>query len=927
MFKRTKLSASLLIAFGGAVASTAAIAQQALERVEITGSSIRRVESEGALPVQVIKREDIEKTGATSITDLLQKLPGIQNATTEAASVGGGGGGFAGVSIHNIGETRTLVLLNGRRLAQFGGQTLTGFGAAIDLNTLPLASIDRVEILTDGASALYGSDAVAGVVNFITKRKSTTGDITLGISDTDEGGAKERRASFTKGFGDFDADGFNVVLSASIDKRDPLNGPQRDVSKSGRIDFSKDGKRYRAFLGSPSASPGNATINGEFRNPYFELNGECAPGTVPVLQPSGNTSCYFDFVAALEIYPERERKNLMVSATKKLGDNHELYADFLMANTESTGIIAAVPGSVIVAAGTPAHDTYIRDIFGVTTDVRVNYRATDLGGRADYNESKFKNFVVGLKGDLAGWAYNTGLTYSESKFKNDITGYPGLFAFQGLLGSGLINPFLLTGQQSAEGAAALAGIAYKGNWDGGVSKLTTFDVTASRDLMDLPGGPLAIGLGFNAYQEKFQGKPSLFAQNKLADPVAGTLCDPDSADPELACDFRFGDEAAFIPYSADRKVYGVFAELNAPISKSFEVTGAVRFDKYDEVGNTTNGKASFRWTPTKGLLLRGSVGTGFKAPTVPQLKASAQSYGVTSTPYPCTPALEALATSLGAVCKEAGLQYDVVAGGNPNLEPEKSRQASIGLVFEPTPEISVGADLWHVQIRDSFGQITEDAAFGDPATYAGSFTTKVDPLDGTVYLALNQANLNLGKAFYTGVDFNLQTRTNSSFGKWSNQLVATWMVREKQQLSIGGQYYSSIGKNSPDLGLVTFRWQGRLTTTLETGNWRHSLQTNFKSGYRDTRERVEVLGPDDTSTGTFEIVQLRIKPFFTFDWQTQWQATKSIALTAGVLNLLNEAPPLTLTQGGSGKGQMFGYDDRYYDVRGRTFYLNGSLAF
>ena len=936
MFKRTKLSASLLIAFGGAIASAPAVAQQELERVEITGSSIRRVQSEGALPVQILKREDVEKTGATSLVDLLQKLPGIQGATTEASSVGGGGGGFSGVSLHNLGENRTLVLLNGRRMAAFGGQTLTGFGAATDLNTIPIAAIERVEILTDGASALYGSDAVAGVVNFITRRNLTTGEIAIGASNPKGDGASEKRFSITKGFGDFDTDGFNVLLSFSADKRTPLNATDRDVGKTGAINFNANGKRYQAFLGSPSSIPGNVLDDaGDIVSPYYLANGSCAPGSVR-FKPNPDVekfACYFDFVAALEIFPERERKNFVASTSVKLGENHTAYADLLLSRNESTGIIAPVPGSVSIPTSSPLYDQYLTPLNGIdpnisfTGDTVAFYRVADLGRRADLNKSDFKNLVLGMKGTLAGWDYNTGYTHSENKFENNISGYPGALALSRLRASGLLNPFVGVGEQPQESLDAIRNIVYKGYWDGGTSKLDGVDITASRELTQLPGGPMALGLGANYYQEKFQGKPSLFAQALLADPVAGTLCDPDSADPLLACDQRFGDAAAFIPYSADRKAYGLFAELVAPVSKQLELTAAVRYDDYNDVGSTTNGKASFRWTPTKGLLVRGSLGTGFKAPTVPQLKAAAQSYGVTSSPYDCTDELRAIATSLGAVCQPNGRQYDVVAGGNQNLEPEKSRQGSIGIVFEPTPNISLGADLWHVQIRDAFGQITEDEAFGNPNAYLGSWTTATDIATGTVYLAYNQANLNLGKSYSTGIDFDVQGRANTDMGQLTSRLVATYMLREDQQLQPGGAYYSAIGINSPNLGVVTFRWQGRLTTSLKTGNWLHTAQMNFKSGYKDEVAEVEVLGPGDVPTNEYEFVRLKIKSFFTFDWQSQWQATKQLSLTAGILNVLNEEPPLSLAQGGGGKGQMFGYDDRYYDVRGRTFYLNAAYQF
>jgi iron complex outermembrane receptor protein len=151
-----------------AVAAVPSLAQQSLERVEITGSSVRRIDAESAVPVQIIKREAIERSGYTSTADLIKNLPAVMGSTVESGVVGGESFGFAGVSIHNVGENRTLVLLNGRRLAPFGGQTLTGNENAIDLNAIPISAIERIEVLTDGASALYGSDAIAGVVNFIT---------------------------------------------------------------------------------------------------------------------------------------------------------------------------------------------------------------------------------------------------------------------------------------------------------------------------------------------------------------------------------------------------------------------------------------------------------------------------------------------------------------------------------------------------------------------------------------------------------------------------------------------------------------------------------------------------------------------------------------------------------------------------------------
>ena len=142
------------------------------------------------------------------------------------------------------------------------------------------------------------------------------------------------------------------------------------------------------------------------------------------------------------------------------------------------------------------------------------------------------------------------------------------------------------------------------------------------------------------------------------------------------------------------------------------------------------------------------------------------------------------------------------------------------------------------------------------------------------------------------------------------------------------EYFNPIGVNEASLQVATFRWAGRFDAALTTGNWTNAFAINFKSGYKDAEfVDAEVLGPGDTPTGQYENVQLKIKNYITVDWQTRWQLAKNFSLTGGILNLFNEAPPLSLAEGGNGKGQMFGYDDRYHDIRGRTFYLNGSFAF
>jgi iron complex outermembrane recepter protein len=935
--KQRPLSAAVAAAMaGGAIGALFPLAVQAqdasTQRIEITGSSIKRIDAEGAVPVQVIKREDIARSGATTTTDLLQRLPAIQGGFGESSSVGGGAGGYTGVSIHNLGDTRTLVLLNGHRLTQFGGQLLTGFAAGFDLNAVPLSAIERVEILTDGASAIYGADAIAGVVNFITRRDSTEGDVSIGYSSP-KGGAQETRLTATKGFGSLAKDGYNFMLTLSHDERTKLDAKDRNFGATGRVFFSYNGKNYRKQQFSPSPIPANVLDDlGQLVSPYLLTNGSCPDKTFRVTEPYNDGSglvddyCGFDFVGELEIFPVRKSDALFASANFRVGE-HQLSADLLASKTKQVSRIAPVPGSINIPAGTPLHNQYLAPL-GIADDSIAFYRIYDLGLRENRDSPTFFDLALGSKGIVLGWDYNAGLTYSKSDSKTEIAGYPGARAVGRLRASGFLDPFVGPGQQTSAGAAAVAATSYNGYWDGGTAELTSVFARGSREVGTLPGGPVLVGLGVNYGIEKFQSKPSLFAQGKLADPVAGTLCDPLATatnNPQLRCDTRFGDEAATVPYGADRKTAGLFGEVVLPVIKGLEVSGSARFDKYSDFGDATTFKGTVRWQPRKEFLVRASLGTGFHAPTVPQVNAVLQPFGVTSDNYTCGPALQQIATSLGVQCRPGNVQYDVLSGGNPNLKPEKSKQATIGLRVEPSPQLSLGMDLWHVNLRDTFGQLSEQEVFANPQRYASSWGTRVDVGTGVTYLAFKADNRNLGRQYSTGIDFDIEGRSKLGIGDLTSNFKLTYMVREVAQTQIDGPFYSAIG-NFAELGGVTFRWQGKWINTLRTGNWTHTAQVNLRSGYLDQATDAEVLDAAGNVTGV-ETLRLPVNEYITIDWRSAWMPTKNIEVAVGALNLFDHKPPLAISTGGVNRGQQFGYDDRYYDSRGRTFYINASYKF
>ncbi len=914
-----------------AMFSLYAVAQTQLEPVVVTGSAIGRIEGEAALPVQVLQRQEIARSGATSTLDLLRRLPVMQGGTGESTAVGSATRGFGGVSIHNLGETRTLVLLNGHRLTQFGGQTLTGYAAAFDLHAIPLAAIERVEILTDGASSLYGADAIAGVVNFVTRRQGNGAEVSIGYSNP-QAGAVERRFSATKQVTASAQDGRSVLVTFSHDDRTALHSRDRAFSRTGDIHFQHHGQTYRVQRYSGSAIPANVLDDrGQFVNPHLMSQGLCGPRSFRVTQPYDDGAggvddfCGYDFTQDVEIYPQRRRDAFFGSLNQAIG-GHRLSADLLLSRATQTSRVAPVAGAVALAAGSPLHSRYLLPL-GIAADSVAYYRLHDLGPREDHSTALFGDLSLRAEGRWRSWGYEGGYARSVSDVSSRIAGYPGALAVRRLAQSGDLDPFVLPNAQAPAGQAALAAANYRGHWDGGRAALDGFYLRGTREIGQMAGGAVTLAAGANVNIESFRSRPSLFAQGALADPVTGRPCNPASpGEPTAPCDQRFGDASATVPYAARRRTYGLFSELLFPVNESLELTASTRVDHASDFGSTPNVKGAFRWTPTPALLFRGSVGTGFRAPTVAQIHGNAQPYGVTAHGYACAGTdLETVAHALGAICRPAGMQYDVVASGNAGLRPEHSRQGTLGFRLAPSASWSVGADLWHVAVRNVFGQMPEESAFSNPLAHASAWRGHYDVATGNTYLAFAARNENLGRLYATGIDVDLSGRTRTGWGALASQLTLTYMVREVSQLQADGAYHSAIGNNA-ELGTVTFRWQGRWSTTWQAARWTHTLGVNFKAGYKDQAEWAERLDADGQVAGV-DWIRLDVPATATVDWQSQWMPHKGWALTFGLLNVFDAPPPLSLAISGANRGQQMGYDDRYFDPRGRTFYANLSVSF
>jgi iron complex outermembrane receptor protein len=918
-----------------------------LQRVEVTGSAIKRVAGETALPVQTYTRKAIEQTGATNTTDLIQRLPAMQSATVEGSAVGGMTYGFAGVSIHGIGENRSLVLLNGHRIAKSGGQAVTGAFNAVDLNTLPISAIERIEVLTDGASALYGADAVAGVLNIITRKSATGFVLSAGLSNPTAGGAEEQRFSLSKGVGNYEQDGFNFSFSASGDKRAALYATDRDFARTGIISGMDESGRVIGISPALGTSKRSTPANVNF----YGLGGGAAVASVsPSVDASGNCppehirsalTCRYDYTSALEIYPERERLNGYFSFDKDLGGGTKWFNEWLLGHTRSIARIAPPPGELAVTPGTvawnhamaiAAHQGLVAGVNFDPNTIDANLRFTELGPRTHINEQNLTHLVTGLEGTLQNWDISAALVHSENEAKATFGGgYATVSGVASAIKLGF-DPFLPLGTQSAAGNAALQAAKLDGYWNGGLSTLDALSAQASRAIGALDGGPVQWAVGATAQNEKLDAKTGdmLGGRRTYAVDSNGQPC-ATSGKPctGTGIDQRFGETGIQPAYSASRQTLGLFAELGLPVSKQVELTTSARFDNSNDFGSDFTGKLALRYQPTRQLLLRGSVGTGYIAPSLAQVNAPQQNYGVTRSAYKCsgtaaTVALQTLANTLGVLC-DAGAQFNKYAKGNIDLKPETSRQATLGLVWDLTPSASLSADLWTVQISNAIGQVSEQVVFSDPAKYSRYFTPFTDPSTGKKLLAFVSPNDNLGEQVTTGLDLEVSTRMKLGDGRWTSNFLTTFVLRSDAQAQKDGVYFSSLG-NRDQQGTVVFDWQGKWINTYAMDKWSHTLTANFKSSYLDSAADPSILS-SPTPGAHDPNYRITVPSFVTFDWQTTYQPNKMVTLSAGVLNLFNKPPPFLLSQGGSSRGQEIGWDGRYFDPRGSTVYVNGSLNF
>jgi iron complex outermembrane recepter protein len=904
-----------------------------VERIRVTGSSIKRTALEGDLPITVFSRADIDAAGITSAEQLLLQMNIAGNSSDNLASNGGivseeqrGNNGVSGANLRGQGADATLVLLNGRRVATHGLK-----GRAVDLNSIPFAALERVEVLRDGASAVYGTDAIGGVINFITKKDYTGAEASAFVDHTEAGGGNIYRTNLLFGTGDINKDGWNVFGTLSYKKNEVLAGNDRDFSTTfqparglspdtrgtpfatvfnrgasqsnligtGLID-PLDGQSVTAINILDLPGGGGCESGGDMMGPYDHQLWS---------SESSRYACAWDYPAAARIQQPQESIDFIGRASFKLAEEHMATLEFVASEVDVSKAFEPnqiSPGSTFgpsawyPSTGESYDAVYnaLANYFGADQlnygeRIAYRWRCMACGPREIDTTTKAYRFLAAFEGVIANWDYNVGVSRASSESESTLgTGYHYTAELQQVLGSGLINPFLMPGQsQSAAGMAALnSASAYGVKLYGGESIMTQIDATFSGELgFELPGGNIMMAAGVDLRREEFK-----FNGDERA---------------EMRPVFNAPFDNANVLDKVSRDIKAVFAEVYLPVLDNLDVTLASRYDKYDGFGSTTNPKISFSYRPIEELMFRGAYSTGFKVPSFNQLFN-----GVTESQYTGLDLADP-ATCPGGVADEnvAGcerIQPVEIFGGKEDLSPEESEQKSFGFVVVPVDYFNISVDWWEIERTDTIRSAPRDVLIENYDLFAANWIRNAQ---GTV-VAIDRRYINSGGTLTRGIEVDANLTGELAGGTWKVNLNGSYIDSFKTKGIDSLPYSEDLVGEYVRYYNLPIRWKHTLNFNYAHGDWSHSLTQLYRDGYNDEL-------PVSVRNGSYVPSQWnpKVDEYITYNYSVTYKGIDDLSLTFGIKNLFDEDPPFTAHQNDFAAGA--GWEPRIADPRGRAYTL------
>ncbi len=905
----TPLAKMLALAFGSAVLSPAAFAQatttQKQDRIEVTGSNIKRTDLEGAIPIQVITAEEIRRSGKQTITDVLRELPSnAAGGLTELSGAASFSAGAATASIRGLGSAATLVLLNGRRVAPYGlVDPNFGQSAAVNLNALPLDVIERIEILKDGASAIYGSEAIAGVINIILRKDYKGGQVGVSMNSSDRGLFKSNSFTATYGLGDLGRDKYNVF--ANLEVFDGKGVKFKEVEK-----YLITPQMFNVYGTGQATSSFHPQLNylaaGAGGTTAFTPGANCPAGDRQSAQPillgvARGVFCLYDQWQHVIVTPDSSRQNLFVRGTMELPADMAAFGELSINRSETffaggPGVVGNGVGNWFVAntgalnrMPTTLPVGHPNNPNAVATAYR--WRANALGNQDSTVTSSGLRALVGLKGTNLGWDWETSFLHSSSKTSNarinEIRG--------DVLIAGVANRTL---NFLAPNIKAILGDNVESTAKSGFS---TFEVKGSRELFKMGGGNAALAAGVEYRKETREANP----------------------DPKIPAGQIVGRGIAVAKGS--RNVVTAYGELVMPVTQSIEVQVAARSDKYSDSGDTSlTPKLSGSWKLMDAIKFRGSYAEGYRAPSLTESTQSSTSgfFNGVDDPRRCN---RAASITVGCGASLPGL---IVA--SPFLKPETAKSKTFGVVIEPTRDFNLSVDYFNITRKNEITFLSLTEILNNEGSRDPRYVDKVvrDPTNVSATVANDPGAIlfvrtgfdNLGVTNVSGVDldarFKLTTRTA---GKFNFRVAATYYTKQNGSgtptdpvIDYNGYY------NAPKFrGTFTTEWE--LSNYVLTGTVNHlSSMASYSNPEPQSAGAKAQIADCSNVAGTYLGV-CRIAAYDTVDLGVVYRGIKNLRLAAVVRNIGDRLPSV------DPRARPLNFV--WYSPAGRTLNLNARYDF
>ncbi|MEI5688204.1 TonB-dependent receptor domain-containing protein [Sphingomonas kyungheensis] len=886
--------------------------------IVVTGSLFRQAITPS--PVTTLSAESLDQRGIATVQDAVQRLSSNNGAalTNSFTANGAFAGGASAVSLRGLSSSSTLVLFDGLRAAYYplADDATRNF---VDLNTIPDDIVERIEVLRDGASSSYGADAIAGVVNIITKRSfnGVSGRAEAGISQS--GIAPTQRLTLTAGTGDLDEKGYNAYISGFYYHSGGVRNSDLPYpfNSSNQTGIGGPDNTLNAGTFGASNAGANIYVRPTGGTQYSLLNSQCQTGQPIATGATGATVlpatiCSQDTVNQYgTVAPEIERFGGSAKFTAKIGDTSEAYAEFNFQQSRSsysgtpTQIYANGPAGIYFqpyssrsnsASYAPGSQALTLPVFLSNGQLNPNnpYAASGqtaqviglLPTSVERNETRSRVYrgALGIHGTVLGdWDYRVDATAMHTDLRRTADGYVYIQHLLDVIADGSYN-FL---NPSATSQSTLNYLTPTNITDSS-SDLYQLQASVSKSLMQLPGGDLQLGFGGSVYYEAVDS-PS--ANSDINGPTQ-----------------RYFRINAF-GTSGHRTVSSAFGELNAPVLEQLTLNASGRYDHYSTGQSNFSPKFGAKFTPFRQLTLRGTYSRGFRIPSFAEANALPTTGYVTNSAglfndaylaqYGCTTAN--FSTACPTYIRSGS--YGATTLATPDLKPEKSRSFTGGVVFEPLRNVTLTVDYFNIKKTGAITSLTSGDALR--AYYAGQtiptgFTITPDAADPAFpnatprVLYVSSALVNANTLKSEGIDFGANARFNFGDVTWISNLDATLQLELSTTFPDGHKesYVDTLGNYNLTAGSGTFRWHGNWQNTLLVGPYSVTGTVNYTSGYDLSAEDQGGVAGDCSLAPSPAYTGCRVKSYITFDLNTTVKVNDQFSFYVNALNLFNRLPGL-----------------------------------